>query len=465
MTFESFPLSYDLLDGIEAMGFKTPTPVQEQAIPMILEGKDLIACAQTGTGKTGAYLIPLMEQISRTNDHVIKCLVLVPTRELALQIDQQVEGLGYYSNVRSVPVYGGSQGQVWEQQKRAVSAGVDIVIATPGRLMQHLNLGYLNFDNLEFLVLDEADKMLDMGFYDDIIKIVRQLPKNRQTLMFSATMPSKIRDMAQKILNNPEQISLAVSKPAEKIDQRAYLVHDAQKPALLQHILKTEDIQSMIMFASKKSAVDQIERMMQKAGIDARGIHSDKEQGERENILRGFKNKTFKILIATDILSRGIDIENVSHIMNYDVPGEGEDYIHRIGRTARADTNGVAITFINEEQMYRLGKIERLLEKEVPKLPLPEGFGPGPEYVPGTKKQGGDRRGGGKRPGSNQRGNRNKSRAAGAGNNANPNQTDNNAGSQGKTARSGGNRSRSRGGQNRGKSNNTPKTEAPGSAA
>ena len=264
------------------MGFRTPTPVQQQAIPLILEGKDLIACAQTGTGKTGAYLIPLMEQMAQDEEHYIKCLVLVPTRELALQIDQQVEGLGYFSNVRSIAVYGGSAGGVWDNQKKAIDAGVDILIATPGRLIQHMNLGYLKFDRLQHLVLDEADKMLDMGFLDDIRKIVRQLPQDRQTLMFSATMPSKIRELAQQILKKPEQISLAVSKPAEKIDQRAYLVHDSQKMILLQHILKTEPIQSLIMFAARKSSVDQIERMMRKMGFDARGIHSDKEQEERE---------------------------------------------------------------------------------------------------------------------------------------------------------------------------------------
>ncbi|WP_242928871.1 DEAD/DEAH box helicase [Pontibacter vulgaris] len=396
------------------MGYNTATPVQEQAIPLILEGKDMIACAQTGTGKTAAYLLPLIDRISHANYNHTSTLILVPTRELAKQIDEQVEGLGYFAPVSSIAIYGGSKGDEWDQQKRALTSGADIIIATPGRLMSHMAMGYVKLDQLNYLVLDEADKMLDMGFMDDILKIVRALPKNRQTLLFSATMPKKIRDLSQQILKDPEQINLAISKPAEGIDQRLYLTYDNQKLPLLEHILRQLDVQNMIIFTSRKSNVSQIVRSLRKMGFGAEGIQSDLTQEEREKALQGFKNKQYQILVATDILSRGIDIDSLSHVVNFDMPQDAEDYVHRVGRTARAASTGMAITFVNEKDMYRVSKVERLIERELPKLPLPEGFGAAPAYDPTRRDFGhgsgsGRSHGGGNRPGGGNR-DRNKRR-------------------------------------------------------
>ena len=402
-TFDSFEFHEDLASGIQAMGYKSPTPIQQQAIPMILEERDLIACAQTGTGKTAAYLLPLLDKISHARHDHTSTLVLVPTRELAKQIDDQVEGFAYFVSATSIAIYGGTKGDSWDQQKRALTSGADIIIATPGRLIAHMNMGYVKLDKLEYLVLDEADKMLDMGFMDDIMRIVRELPQDRQTLMFSATMPPKIRDFARKILQEPAEISLAVSKPAEGIDQRSYLVYDNQKLPLLQHLIKDLDVVSMVVFTSRKSAVNDIVRALVKMGHTAEGISSDRTQDEREATMQGFRNKQFKILVATDIMSRGIDVDNISHVLNFDVPHDAEDYVHRIGRTARASTTGTAITFINDKEMYRIARIESLIEKELPKLPLPDGFGPGPEYSASAKRPSGSgaghgrdkRRGGG----------------------------------------------------------------------
>ena len=382
------------------MGYNTPTPVQQQAIPLILESKDLIACAQTGTGKTAAYLLPLIDRISHANYGFTSTLILVPTRELAKQIDEQVEGLGYFAPVSSIAIYGGSKGDEWEQQKRALTSGADIIIATPGRLMSHMALGYVKLDQLKYLVLDEADKMLDMGFMDDILKIVRSLPQQRQTLLFSATMPKKIRDLAQQILQDPAQINLAISKPAEGIDQRLYLTYDNQKLPLLEHLLREQDVQNMIIFTSRKSNVAQIVRSLRKMGFATEGIQSDLTQEEREKALQGFKNKQFQILVATDILSRGIDIDSLSHVVNFDMPQDAEDYVHRVGRTARAASTGVAITFVNENDMYRVRKVEQLIERELPKLSLPEGFGPAPVFDPTRRDFG--RGGKGSRTGSRQ---------------------------------------------------------------
>ncbi|WP_317193614.1 DEAD/DEAH box helicase [Adhaeribacter terrigena] len=393
VSFDSFDLHDDLLSGINAMGFKNATPVQQQAIPVILEKKDLIACAQTGTGKTGAYLIPLLDRISHAGHDHTSTLILVPTRELAKQIDDQVEGLSYFVSAQSIAIYGGSKGDSWDQQKKALTSGADIIVATPGRLIAHMNMGYVKFDQLEYLVLDEADKMLDMGFMDDIMRIVAELPKKRQTLLFSATMPPKIRDLAKKILNEPAEISLAVSKPAENIDQRFYFTYDSQKLPLLESLINGLEVSSMIVFTSRKSNVNSIVRSLQKLGFTAEGIQSDIEQDEREKVLLGFRNKKYQILVATDIMSRGIDIDNISHVVNFDMPQDAEDYIHRIGRTARAAATGTALTFVNEKDMYKIPRIERLIEKEVPKFDLPDFLGKGPEYDPNAKpeKRGGSR--------------------------------------------------------------------------
>ncbi|MCC2546802.1 DEAD/DEAH box helicase [Hymenobacter sp. BT175] len=366
------------------MNYQNATPIQEQAIPKILEGKDLIACAQTGTGKTAAYLLPLLDKISHDKHGTTSTLILVPTRELATQIDEQVTGFGYFVEASSIAIYGGGKSENWEQQKRALTSGADIIIATPGRLIAHLQMGYVKFDQIKYLVLDEADKMMDMGFSDDILNIVRQLPKERQTLLFSATMPGKIRDFSQQILNKPEEIRLAVSKPAAGIDQQLYMAFDRQKIYVLEHIIKTQDVQSMVLFTSQKAAVAGIVKAVNKLGVEARGISSDRTQEEREEIMRAFKNKQFPILVATDVLSRGIDIDSLSHVVNYDIPRAAEDYVHRIGRTARAATKGTAITFISDQDQDRVVKIEKLIERDLEKRNITEelGLGPAPEFDP-----------------------------------------------------------------------------------
>lgn len=409
MTFHEFNLHDDLLAGVDAMNYQNATPIQEQAIPKIIEGKDLIACAQTGTGKTAAYLLPLLDKISHAKHGTTSTLILVPTRELATQIDEQVTGFGYFVEASSIAIYGGGKSENWEQQKRALTSGADIIIATPGRLIAHLQMGYVKFDTLKYLVLDEADKMMDMGFSDDILNIVRQLPKKRQTLLFSATMPSKIRDFSKQILNEPEEIRLAVSKPAAGIDQQFYMAFDRQKIYLLEHIIKTQDVQSMVLFTSQKAAVAGIVRAISKLGYEAQGISSDRTQEEREQIMRDFKNKKFPILVATDVLSRGIDIDSLSHVVNYDIPRAAEDYVHRIGRTARAATKGTAITFIADQDQDRVVKIEKLIEREVEKQSITEelGLGPAPEFDPkrfaglhgkvGGRPERGGRSGGGNR--------------------------------------------------------------------
>ncbi|MEQ8927131.1 MAG: DEAD/DEAH box helicase [Fulvivirga sp.] len=384
--FKDLNLEDKLVEGIEAMGFKETTPVQEQAIPLILEGRDIIASAQTGTGKTAAFLLPVINMIMNLpHDEYIKALIIVPTRELATQIDQQLEGLSYYTSISSLAVYGGGDGSEFSQEKKALTNGADIIIGTPGRLIAHLNMGYVKWDKLGFLILDEADRMLDMGFNEDIMKIVNKLPKERQSLMFSATMPSKIRDLARKLLkNDPAEINIAISKPAERVVQVAFSVYDNQKIELVKHILNAKSLQSVIIFCSTKSSAKVLNRELKKQQISSEEIHSDLDQKERENVLRSFKNKKLNVLVATDILSRGIDIEDIELVINYDVPNEGEDYIHRIGRTARAASKGAAFTFINdnEKEQRKFDQIERLLGDPVPKAKLPSHLGDAPIYNP-----------------------------------------------------------------------------------
>ncbi|WP_341537787.1 DEAD/DEAH box helicase [Hymenobacter edaphi] len=382
MTFDDFQLHPDVADGVHGMGYSKPSPIQEQAIPAVLAGKDLIACAQTGTGKTAAYLLPVLDFIAYERPAHTTALILCPTRELAKQIDEQVEGFGYHVGASSIAIYGGGKSENWEQQKRALTQGADIIIATPGRLIAHLQLGYVKLDQIDFLILDEADKMLDMGFSDDIIQIVAQLPVKRQTLLFSATMPNKIRDFSKKILHEPEEIRLAVSKPAENINQQLYMVYDTMKLALLEHLIGELDVQSMILFTSRKMNVGPIERALRKKGLNVRGITSDRTQEEREQVLREFKNKQFQILVATDVMSRGIDVSELSHVVNFDLPRDAEDYVHRIGRTARAGTSGMAITFVSDHDQDAVVKIEKLIERELVKNPTPAEIGPSPEFDP-----------------------------------------------------------------------------------
>lgn len=382
LTFDQFHFDYDILDGLHDMGFETPTPIQEMAIPIIQKGRDLIGCAQTGTGKTAAFLLPVLDKLAAQPTDKTDTLIIVPTRELALQIDQALQGFSYYTGVSSAVIYGGGDGQIFEREKRALSQGANVIIATPGRLMSHLNLGHVKLGDLKHLILDEADRMLNMGFIDDIMRIITYLPEKRQTLMFSATMPQKIRDLAKRLLKDPEQISLALSKPAEGVTQGAYLVHDTQKTELIARVLKEKNHDSVIIFASTRQKVKDLEKALRRAGITVAAIHSDLIQAEREEVLLKFRSKKLPVLVATDVLSRGIDIEDIGMVINFDVPHDAEDYVHRVGRTARAESTGEAITFINEKDQRNFKQIEQLIGYEIPKLPLPEGMSAGPEWNP-----------------------------------------------------------------------------------
>lgn len=380
MTFNDFNFDPRLLEGLDSMGYTKPTPVQQQTIPVILSNRDLIACAQTGTGKTAAYILPILNKIIHTDHRHLNTLVIAPTRELALQIDQQVEGFSYFLGVSSIPVYGGNDGATWDQQRKAMEQGADIIIATPGRLIALIASGKMNFSHLQHLVLDEADRMLDMGFYDDIVKIINHLPKNRQTLLFSATMPPRIRTLASKILTNPQEVNIAISKPADGIVQQAYIVYDHQKNALLKQLIKQDEYKSIIIFSNSKENVKKLGSELSRAGLSAQAFHSDLEQAEREQIMNRFKSRQLQILIGTDILSRGIDVDGIGLVINYDTPHDAEDYVHRIGRTARAERTGVAVTFVNEKDRQKFSRVERLIGKEITKLPLPAELGEGPVF-------------------------------------------------------------------------------------
>jgi superfamily II DNA/RNA helicase len=386
MTFDELDLEEDVLDGLWAMNFQECTPVQEQAIPILLKGKDLIACAQTGTGKTAAYLLPILNNLVKTEhaEDAINAVIMVPTRELAQQIDQQVAGFAYYLPVSSVAVYGGSDGIVWEKQKKGLQSGVDIVIATPGRLLSYLKLGLIDLSQVEYFILDEADRMLDMGFVDDIRQVVNELPRRRQTMLFSATMPGKIRELSKSILNNPAEIRLAVSKPNDKIMQSAYICYERQKPFLVKQLFAETLPDKVLIFASSKIKVKEVTRTLRSMKLPVAEMHSDLDQSERDNTMQAFKSGKINILVATDIVSRGIDIEDISVVINYDVPHDAEDYVHSIGRTARASADGLAISFISEDEQDNFEKIEKFLGKTIYRLPLPEEVGDGPLYNPGN---------------------------------------------------------------------------------
>lgn len=400
MKFTEFGFDERLLEGIEASAYDEATPVQEQVIPLVLNGSDVIASAQTGTGKTAAFLLPLINNIlsAPINHQSITALVIVPTRELAVQIAQHMEGLSYFTSVSSIAVYGGGDGNAFVQEKKALSAGADVVICTPGKMLAHINMGYVKLQGLQYLVLDEADRMLDMGFYDDIMRIIGALPAKRQNLLFSATMPSKIRELARKILHQPKEINISISKPNEKIIQMAYVVYDTQKIPLVKYILHQKEFSSVLIFCSSKISVKQLNRELQRTKLAVDEIHSDLEQDKRESVLMDFKSGKLNILVATDILSRGIDIDNIGLVINYDVPHDGEDYVHRIGRTARAAADGTAITFISEKEQRKFGQIEKLLGKEVQKAPVPEEFGEVPVYNPTAFVKNNKKSGSGKKP-------------------------------------------------------------------
>lgn len=369
MSFEDLNLHDQLLQAISYMGFETPTPIQEQVIPHILENRDIIACAQTGTGKTGAYILPLLDKVFNNKNSYADTLILVPTRELAIQIEQQVQGFSYFSSAGSIAIYGGGDGADWEQEKNALRKGTDIIIATPGRLLSHLKMGYVNFEHIRHLVLDEADRMLDMGFIDDIKKIISYLPAKRQTLMFSATMPDNIHQLAQKILVNPVEIYLSLSTPVEALDQKVFLVYKEQKIKLLQRLLNDrKDFTSILIFTSAKREVSEIVTALYQNGFPAKGISSDLDQEVREEVLGKFRAKRIRILVATNIMSRGIDIKDINLVINYNLPRDAEEYVHRIGRTARVNTKGEAITLVIPAELHLLKKIERLIGYVIPRI-------------------------------------------------------------------------------------------------
>ena len=388
MKFTELDLNDDVLDALDAMRFEECTPIQEHSIPIILEGRDLIAVAQTGTGKTAAYLLPILDRLSDDThpEDAINCIIMAPTRELAQQIDQQMEGFSYFVPISSVAVYGGNDGILFEQQKRGLTLGADVVIATPGRLLAHLSLGYVDLSRVSYFILDEADRMLDMGFYDDIMQIVKYLPKERQTIMFSATMPIKIQQLAKNILNNPTEVKLAVSKPADKIIQAAYICYENQKLGIIRSLFTEQKPEKVIIFASSKLKVKEVAKALKTMNLNIGEMHSDLEQSQREEVMYGFKSGKINILVATDIVSRGIDIDDIRLVINYDVPRDCEDYVHRIGRTARANNDGVALTFVSEKEQTHFNTIENFIEKDIYKIPLPEELGESPEYKPKTGK-------------------------------------------------------------------------------
>jgi superfamily II DNA/RNA helicase len=388
MKFTELNLNEQIIEAINYMGFDTATPVQEISIPYILDNRDLIACAQTGTGKTAAFVIPILHKLVTTHTHNTNTLIIVPTRELALQIDQQIEGLSYFLKVSSIAIYGGGDGMSWDTQKEALKNGTNIIVATPGKLLSHLQQGYVEFNKIEHLVLDEADRMLDMGFFEDIRQIISYLPEVRQTLMFSATMPKSIEQLANTILKNPAKVSLSISKPAAGVKQTAILCFDSQKNDILKHIIKSRpEYDSFLIFTGTKLKVSDIVSSLKRNGFQAQGISSNLEQTDREELLRKFKAHRIPILVATDVMSRGIDVKEINMVINYDVPGDAEDYVHRVGRTARVDSIGEAISLVNNSDMSKLSSIEKLIEAEVPKEQPPEHIGKGPDWQANARQK------------------------------------------------------------------------------
>jgi len=391
MRFDEILTNDDVLDGLWDMHFDDCTPIQEKTIPVVMDGHDLLACAQTGTGKTAAYLLPVINMLADGGypENAVNCVVMAPTRELAQQIDRQLQGFAYFMPVSSIAIYGGTDGYAYEQQRKSLKMGADIVIATPGRLLAHLSMGYVDLSKVSFFILDEADRMLDMGFYDDIMQIFSHLPKDVQVLMFSATMPPKIMQMAKKILKNPEEIKLAVSKPADKIQQSCYICYETQKMPIVKHIFKQNPPQRVIIFSSSKLKVKNLARELRKSNLKIGEMHSDLDQHKRDEVMLDFKAGKINVIVATDILSRGIDIDDIEMVINYDVPRDPEDYVHRIGRTARANRDGRAVTLVCPDDFRRLARIERLLEKPVPRAEVPADLGSTPSVgssVRGNKK-------------------------------------------------------------------------------
>jgi len=400
MRFDELELEQEVLQGLDAMNFQETTPIQELTIPVILEGKDLIACAQTGTGKTAAYTLPILNRLVKDNEKTdtVKAVIMAPTRELAQQIDVQFEGFSYFMPVSTVVVYGGGDGASWDQQKKGLRLGADVAIATPGRLIAHLQHSDVDLSQVKYFILDEADRMLDMGFFDDIMQIVAKLPKDRQTILFSATMPPKIRQLAQNVLRDPVEINVAVSKPNEAIMQAVYICYERQKMGIIEELFNKPTVHKTLIFASSKQKVKDLAFTLKRKKYNVAAMHSDLEQSEREEVMMNFKNNKIDILVATDIVSRGIDIDNIGLVINFDVPHDPEDYIHRIGRTARADAEGVAITFVSETEQGKFYRIEQFIGEEVYKIPIPASLGTAPAYNPKAFDHGSPR--GGRRPGN-----------------------------------------------------------------
>ncbi|MBR2607092.1 MAG: DEAD/DEAH box helicase [Bacteroidaceae bacterium] len=390
MDFYELDFEDEVLDALDAMNFRECTPIQEKTIIPLMEGRDLIGVAQTGTGKTAAYLLPVLNKLCRGGypDKAINCIIMAPTRELAQQIDRQLEGFTYFMSVSSVAVYGGNDGVRYGQELRGMSLGADILVATPGRLISHITLGNVDLSKVSFFILDEADRMLDMGFYNDIMTIAKQLPQDRQTMLFSATMPEDIRKLAKNILKNPIQVTLSLAKPADGITQQAYICHEAQKMAIIKDMFSKESAERVILFVSKKSKVKEVAIALRRMGLNVGEMHSDLSQSERDDIMYQYKSRKIDLLVATDILARGIDIDDIRIVINYDVPGDCDDYIHRVGRTARANTTGRGVTLVSEKDQTAFKRIENFIGKSIEKMPLPEGIGDAPEYNPqkNTKK-------------------------------------------------------------------------------
>ena len=429
MYFTDFDFEDEVLDALDAMRFEKCTPIQEQTLQPLMDGRDLIGVAQTGTGKTAAYLLPVLNRLCTGEypEDAINCVIMAPTRELAQQIDRQLEGFTYFMQVSSVAVYGGNDGQRYEQELRGMAKGADIIVATPGRLISHITLGNIDLSKVSFFILDEADRMLDMGFCNDIMTIAKQLPKNRQTMLFSATMPEEIRKLASDLLTDPLQVTLALAKPADGITQQAYICHEGQKLGIINSIFDNESSERVILFASRKTKVKEIARTIRKHGFNVGEMHSDLSQSERDEIMYQYKSRKIDMIVATDILARGIDIDDIRIVINYDVPRDCDDYIHRIGRTARAGTKGRAITFVSQEDQEYFKRIEDFIEQDVPKMEVPAELGEAPAYEPKKKEKRGakgrngrnrkthgrsDRKGGGKR--RNDKGEKNESKAPAA---------------------------------------------------
>jgi len=397
MFFDELDLQDEILDALWDMHFDECTPVQAETIPVILSGRDVISCAQTGTGKTAAYILPLLSNLLTDNHdpNKVNAIIMAPTRELAQQIDQQMEGFSFYAPFSSVAIYGGNDGGAWSVQQKGLTQGADVVIATPGRLLSHINLYDVDFSGVKYFILDEADRMLDMGFFDDIMTIVKRLPTSRQTILFSATMPKELRNLAKTFMKEPAEVNIAISRPPESIHQQTVICYEGQKTQLCKQLLLEKKLNKVILFAGKKQTVKELYRELRGIGLQVKAMHSDLEQSERESVMLDFRNGKVDVLVATDIVSRGIDVDDIPLVINYDVPRDAEDYVHRIGRTARAENSGEAITFVSEKDQEFFGKIERFLEKDIEKMPLPENMGEGPQYDPKKKGSAHGRRKGG----------------------------------------------------------------------